>query len=79
VPEEMTAPTVVAKGEDFMAMRIREIAEESGVPIVENKPLAEALYKSCEVGDEIPEDLYRAVAEVLSYVYRMKGKTAVGG
>ena len=70
----MEAPTVVAKGADFIAQRIREIAKENDVVIVENKPLAQALFKNAEVGDPIPADLYKAVAEVLAYVYRLKRK-----
>lgn len=66
------APVVVAKGTDFMAQRIREIAQEHGVPVLERKALARALYASTEVGSEIPRDLFRAVAEVLAYVYRLK-------
>lgn len=69
----MRAPQVVAKGKDYMAFRIREIAAQSGVPVLERKPLARALYASCEIGAEIPYDLYRAVAEVLAYVYRLRG------
>jgi len=72
--EEMTAPRVVAKGADYIAERIRETAREHGVPLVENKPLAQALFKMADVGDYVPVDLYRAVAEVLAYVYRLKGK-----
>ena len=72
----MKAPTVVAKGTGFMALRIREIAKEAGVPILERKPLARALYASVEVGREIPHDLYKAVAEVLAYVYRLKNPWA---
>jgi len=68
------APMVVAKGKNLIAQKIKEIARESGVPMVENKPLAQALFKSVEVGQGIPEDLYRAVAEVLAYVFRLKGK-----
>ncbi len=68
----MRAPTVVAKGKGFVAQRIREIAKESQVPIVERKPLARALYDSCEVGAQIPHELYKAVAEILAYVYRLK-------
>jgi flagellar biosynthesis protein FlhB len=69
------APLVVAKGKNYMARRIREIALEHDVPIVENQPLAQALYKSAEVGQEIPAQLYRAVAEILAYIYRlMKGR-----
>jgi flagellar biosynthetic protein FlhB len=72
--ENMVAPRVVAKGADHIAARIREIAAEHGVPLVENKPLAQALYRMVELGDYIPAELYRAVAEVLAYVYRLKGR-----
>jgi flagellar biosynthetic protein FlhB len=66
---------VVAKGRDYLALRIRQRAIDQGVPIVENRPLAQALYKSVEVGQEIPPHLYRAVAEILAYIYRiMNGK-----
>ena len=71
--EEMIAPRVLAKGAGYVAQRIREIAEENQIPIVEEKPLAQALYKMVELGDYIPAELYRAVAEVLAYVYRLKG------
>lgn len=71
VPGESAAPKVVAKGSDYLAARIRETALKNGVPIVENPPLARALYRAAEVGQEIPAALYRAVAEVLAYVYRM--------
>ncbi len=70
----MEAPAVIAKGSDFIAQRIREIAKENDVTIIENKPLAQALFKSAEIGDLIPPDLYKAVAEVLAYVYRLKRK-----
>jgi flagellar biosynthetic protein FlhB len=70
--ESMAAPTVVAKGQNLIAQKIRELAEEAGVPLVENPPLAQALYRAVDVGREIPEDLYRAVAEVLAYVFRLK-------
>jgi flagellar biosynthetic protein FlhB len=70
----MHAPRVVAKGQDLIAMRIREIAAASGVPILERKPLARALYKMCEVGQEIPEEFYSTVAEILAYVYELSGK-----
>jgi flagellar biosynthesis protein FlhB len=73
-PAEMAAPRVVAKGADFVAERIRDLAREHRVPLVENKPLAQALYKMADVGEYVPVDLYRAVAEVLAYVYRLKGK-----
>lgn len=72
------APLVLAKGQDLMAQRIKDIAKESKVPIVENKPLAQALYKVVEVDQVIPLEFYKAVAEVLSYVYRLKG-TVPGG
>jgi flagellar biosynthetic protein FlhB len=72
--EKMTAPKVVAKGADFMAMRIRQIAMTSGVPLVERKELARALYKSVEVGQEVPPEFYAAVAEILAYVYRLSGR-----
>jgi len=67
----MAAPRVVAKGRNYLARRIREIALAHEVPIVENKPLAQALYKSVDVGQEIPAHLYRAVAEILAYIYRL--------
>lgn len=68
----MAAPQVIAKGADHVAMKIREIAKKSGIPLVENKPLARTLYKEVEVGHYVPRDLYRAVAQVLAYVYRLK-------
>jgi flagellar biosynthetic protein FlhB len=67
-----TAPIVVAKGTDFIAQRIREIGKEHNIPILERKALARALYASTEVGSEIPRDLFKAVAEVLAFVYRLK-------
>lgn len=70
--EKMSAPRVVAKGQDHLALRIREIAAVSEVPMVENRPLARTLYTSVELGDAIPPDLYQAVAEVLAYVYALK-------
>lgn len=72
--EEMAAPVVVAKGKGFLALRIREIARQNSIPVVERKPLARALYASAEVGAEIPHELFRAVAEVLAYIYRLRGK-----
>ncbi|AVX31173.1 flagellar biosynthetic protein FlhB [Carboxydocella thermautotrophica] len=71
---KMPAPVVVAKGADLLAKRIKEIAREHGVVTVENKPLAQALYKSVEIGEFIPPELFQAVAEVLAYVYKLKGK-----
>lgn len=72
LPGKMAAPVVVAKGQDYVAQRIREIAEQNKVPLVENKLLAQTLYKIVEVGQMIPGDLFRAVAEVLAYVYKLK-------
>lgn len=69
--QSMAAPRVVAKGRNYLARRIREIAAEHSVPVVENQPLAQALYKSTEVGQEIPAQLYRAVAEILAYIYKL--------
>jgi flagellar biosynthetic protein FlhB len=70
--ETMAAPAVVAKGQNLIAQKIRELAKDSGVPLVENPPLAQALYRAVDVGREIPEDLYRAVAEVLAYVFKLR-------
>jgi len=72
--DKMHAPRVVAKGQGYMAMKIREIAIAHGVPILERKPLARALYKLVDVGHEIPEQFYSAVAEILAYVYELSGK-----
>ncbi|MFN3534377.1 MAG: flagellar biosynthesis protein FlhB [Desulfatiglandales bacterium] len=72
--DSMVAPTVVAKGADWLALKIREVAKEAGVPVMENRILAHTLYKSVEVGEMIPVELYHAVAEVLAHVYRLKGK-----
>ena len=68
------APVVLAKGEDFLAQKIKEVARENNIEIYENKPLARALYQSVEVGEEIPPELYQAVAEVLAFVYSLKNK-----
>jgi len=70
--EEMAAPRVVAKGAGHIARQIRTVARSSGIPIAENKPLARLLYRTVDVGKEVPETLYRAVAEVLAYVYRLR-------
>lgn len=70
----MAAPKVVAKGRNFLAMRIRDLARAHQIPIIENPPLAQALYKTCEVGQDIPESLYKVVAEVLAYVFRLLNK-----
>ena len=68
----MKAPEVVAKGQDFVALKIKRVAREAGVTIVENQPLARALYAAAEIGETVPPELYKAVAEVLAYVYRLK-------
>jgi flagellar biosynthetic protein FlhB len=70
--EVMAAPVVVAKGKNYVARRIREIATEHQVPLIENPPLAQALYASVKVGQPIPINLYRAVAEILAYIYRLQ-------
>lgn len=75
---QMHAPQVVAKGADHLAMRIRELAKESNVPIVPNPPLARQLYKKCEVGDYVPRELFQAVAEILAYVYSTLRKVRSG-
>jgi flagellar biosynthetic protein FlhB len=70
----MIAPVVIAKGAGAVAQRIRRIALENGVPVVERKPLAQFLYKTVDVGGAVPAEQYQAVAEVLRYVYQLKGK-----
>lgn len=70
--KESTAPVVVAKGADYIAQKIKEIAKDNQIEIVENKPLARMIYHNVDVGAEIPPELYQAVAEVLAYVYRLK-------
>jgi flagellar biosynthetic protein FlhB len=72
---EMPAPLVVAKGQDYMAQKIKEIAEKEKVPQVEDVQLARTLYQTVEVGDAIPTDLYKAVAQILAYVYKLKDET----
>jgi flagellar biosynthesis protein FlhB len=76
-PQQMDAPTVVAKGQRLIAEKIKEIARKHGVPIVEDKPLARALFKMCNVGQIVPASLYRAVAEILAHIYRLRKKTLV--
>lgn len=73
-PLEMAAPKVVAKGAGYVAERIKKIAAEHHIPVVENKELARNLYKTVEAGEQIPSELYKAVAELLAYVYKLKGK-----
>ena len=77
-PQEMAAPIVVAKGAGVIAQKIRRLALEYSIPIVENKPLARQLYKDVEAGAPITDKSYAAVAEVLAYVYQLKGKTIPG-
>lgn len=73
--EKEAAPKVIAKGTDFVALRIKEIAMNYNIQIVENPPLARELYKKCNLGDIIPENLYKAVAEVLAFVYKSSNKS----
>ena len=72
----MNVPIVVAKGADFLAMRIRQIAKMNNIPIVERKPLARAMYYNVEVGQEVPPEFYHAIAEILAYVFRLSGRMA---
>ncbi|MGI6083804.1 MAG: flagellar biosynthesis protein FlhB [Acetivibrionales bacterium] len=73
-PEKMSAPYVLAKGVDYMAQRIKEVAKENKIYTMENPPLAQALYKTVEIGEAVPPELYQAVAEVLAFVYNLEGK-----
>jgi flagellar biosynthesis protein FlhB len=77
-PATMNAPIIVAKGAGVVAQRIRRLALENGIPIVEKKPLAQALYKEVDLNHPIPDQLYAGVAEVLAYVYQLKGKRVPG-
>lgn len=70
--ESMDAPKMVAKGVGFLAQRIKELAQKSNVPLVENRPLAQTLYKTVEIGETIPGHLFKAVAEILAYIYRAR-------
>jgi flagellar biosynthetic protein FlhB len=72
--ETMSAPVLVAKGVELVAKRIRDLATEHEIPLVENPPLARALYATVELDQEIPPEHYRAVAEIIGYVMRLKGK-----
>lgn len=74
VASEMEAPKIIAKGQDYIALKIKDIAKEHGVVTMENRPLARALYDRVDIGQTIPADLFQAVAEVLAYVYKLKGK-----
>lgn len=78
-PATMSAPRVVAKGQRLIAERIKALAHQSNVPVVEDKPLARALFRMADIGGEIPAELYRAVAEILGYVYRQKGGAGLPG
>ncbi|MDQ0899799.1 flagellar biosynthesis protein FlhB [Paenibacillus sp. V4I7] len=71
----MQAPTVIAKGADYVALKIKEVAKINGIMTMENKPLARAIFAQVEIGESIPAELFQAVAEVLAYVYKVKGKT----
>lgn len=73
-PEVADAPLVLAKGSDYLAAKIKEVAKENGIEIVENKPLARMLYANVDIGQAVPPELYQAVAEVLAFVYKIKGK-----
>ncbi len=77
-PDESDAPVVIAKGQDFVALRIREVARQNNVEIVENRELARTLYETVEVGEAIPPELYQAVAEVLAFVYSIRNQGRVG-
>lgn len=70
----MGAPVVVAKGVDAVAFKIREVAEANDVPVVQNPPLARALYAACDIDEEVPSEHYRAVAEVITYIYKLRGR-----
>jgi flagellar biosynthetic protein FlhB len=72
--KEMESPVVIAKGQDYIALKIREVAAANNITLMENKPLARALYAQVEIGQTVPSDLFQAVAEVLAYVYRLKRK-----
>jgi flagellar biosynthesis protein FlhB len=70
----MASPVVVAKGKNWLALRIRQVAIENQVPIIENPPLARALYSSLDVGKAIPPEFYKAIAEILAYIYKLMGR-----
>ena len=72
--QKMDAPFVVAKGVDFVAQKIKLIAKENDITTVENRPLARALYDQTEIGQGIPEEFFKAIAEILAFVYKAKGK-----
>jgi flagellar biosynthetic protein FlhB len=74
-PDQMAAPRVIAKGRNWIAQKIKEVGREHDIPTVENKPLARALYRSVEIEQEIPMELYKAVAEVLAYVFKIRRRS----
>ncbi|MBP5857009.1 flagellar biosynthesis protein FlhB [Marivibrio halodurans] len=74
-PEEMEAPVLIAKGQDVLAQRIRQVATENDIPVVENPPLARALYAGVEIDESVPPEHYEAVAKVISYVFNLKGRS----
>jgi len=75
-PSENDAPVVVAKGKLIIAQRIKQIALENNIPVVEDKPLARAMFDKVEIGFPIPVEFFTAVAEIIAYVYRLKNRTA---
>jgi flagellar biosynthesis protein FlhB len=75
--QEMAAPMVIAKGADHVAERIKALAREHHIPLVENRPVAQSLYKNVDIGETIPETLFKAVAEILAYVYRLRPRAVV--
>jgi len=77
--DSMGAPKVVAKGVDHLALRIRELAKEHDVPVMENPPLARALCAAVEIDQEVPPEHYKAVAEIIAYVFRLQGRRLPGG
>ena len=74
-PDKMAAPRVIAKGRNWIAQRIKQLGREHDIPTVENKPLARALYRSVKIEQEIPMELYKAVAEVLAYVFKIRNRS----
>lgn len=74
----MTAPTVIAKGQDLIAQRIKQVASEAGVPLVENRPLARALYAAVDIGDEVPQEYWELVSRILAEIYKLSGKAGTG-
>lgn len=77
MPEKYAAPVLIAKGQDFVAAKIRELAKQHNIPIVENKPLARTIFKTMDLGQVIPRELFAAVAEVLAYVFKLKKRKLV--